>query len=205
MIKVKIQVLNCSGHLEVNVSERILNRIKNIFGTGVATRVETGIVQLKLATGILNDRIARVHNYGFMSRPLPGAKGFTLFVAGDTSRGIAVCMEDKRHQMELKPGEVAMLDDKGNLIHFHSGGIDMITKQTLTVKAENEVNITCKTSTVTADENTINGDTIINGKLAVSGAVTMAAPLTVPAATIGDIPFGTHKHKENDSITGGPQ
>ena len=76
MIKVKIQVLNCSGHLEVNVSERILNRIKNIFGTGVATRVETGIVQLKLATGILNDRIARVHNYGFMSRPLPGAKGW---------------------------------------------------------------------------------------------------------------------------------
>lgn len=151
------------------MSEVLMNRIKNIFGTGLATRVETGIVQLKLATGILNDRIKRVHNYGFMSRPLPGAKGYTLFIGGDTSRGIAVCIEDERHQMELAPGDVAMLDDKGNLIHFHSGGIKVITKQTFDLTASKDVNISCKNATIDATKTTINSETEINGNTTING------------------------------------
>lgn len=166
--------------------EQIWNRVKNLFGTGVATRVETGIVQMKLATGITNDRIKRVHNYGFMSRPLEGAKGYTLFIGGDTSRGIAVCVEDERYQIELQPGEVALIDDKGNLVHM--------TKNGVFVKSPFKVQVDTPNTIINATT-TINGNTTINGALK-SGAI------TAPSAGIGGIDFGTHVHPENDN--GGP-
>jgi phage baseplate assembly protein V len=199
------------------VFETIMNRVKNLFGTGLVTRVETKIVQLKLATGIINDRIKRVHNYGFMSRPLPGAKGYTLFVGGDTSRGIAVCIEDERHEMELEPGDVAMLDDKGNLIHFHSGGIKVITKQTFELTAPKSI---INSATTFNGKTTINGETTINANTNVTGICAVgglakvgggAVPATGGMAmTGGDISVDgisvkQHKHKENDDITDGPQ
>lgn len=183
------------------MSERLLNRIKNIFGTGIVTRVETGIVQLKLATGILNDRIKRVHNYGFMSRPLPGAKGYTLFLGGDTSRGITVCVEDEQYQMELEPGDVAMLDDKGNLIHFNANGIDVVSKQNLnvnitknvsvncknaTIEAEENVNVSCKNATVDATKTTINSETEINGKTTINEDVEINGGLKATGAIESD-------------------
>lgn len=149
--------------------EMIMNRVKNLFGTGLVTRVETKWVQLKLATGVINDRIKRVHNYGFMSRPLLGAKGYTLFVGGDTSRGIAVCIEDERYEMELEPGDVAMLDNKGNLIHFHSGGIKVVTKQAFDLTAAKDVNVSCKNATIDATKTTINSETEINGNTTING------------------------------------
>jgi phage baseplate assembly protein V len=181
--------------------EQLLNRVKNIFGTGIATRVETGIVQLKLATGILNDRIKRVHNYGFMSRPLPGAKGYTLFVGGDTSRGITVCMEDERYQMKLEPGDVAMLDNKGNLIHFHSGGIDVTTKQTVTVNASKDVSVTCKNATIDATKTTINSETEINGNTTINGNASISGACTLKTLVVDGISFANHKHKETGIIT----
>ncbi len=59
-----------------------------------------------------------------MSRPLVGAKTYNLFIGGVTARGgFTINVEDERHQMELEPGEVAILDDKGNLVHFTNEGI----------------------------------------------------------------------------------
>ena len=198
--------------------ETIMNRVKNLFGTGLVMRVETKWVQLKLATGIINDRIKRVHNYGFMSRPLPGAKGYTLFVGGDTSRGIAVCIEDERYEMELAPGDVAMLDNKGNLIHFNSAGIKIVSQQT--------VSVTCKNATVDATKTTVNSETEINGLTTINanavitgvcsvGGLAKVGGGAVPATggmnmTGGDvvvdgISVKQHKHKENNDITDGPQ
>lgn len=196
--------------------ETIMNRVKNLFGTGLVTRVETKIVQLKLATGIINDRIKRVHNYGFMSRPLPGAKGYTLFVGGDTSRGIAVCIEDERHEMELEPGDVAMLDDKGNLIHFHRGGIKVITKQTFELTAPKSI---INSATTFNGKTTINGETTINANTNVTGICAVgglakvgggAVPATGGMAmTEGDISVDgisvkQHTHKETGNVTNAP-
>lgn len=137
--------------------EQILQRLKLIFGVGTATRVETNIAQVKFSTGVTNDRIKRTHNYGFMSRPLPESKAYTLFIGGDTSRGIAFCIEDERHEIELAPGEVAMLDDKGNIVHFTSAGID--------IKSPGLVNIECDTAKLEAAGNVdVNGSSInLNG------------------------------------------
>lgn len=105
------------------MQQRLMARIKNVIGTGTVTGAKTGILQIKTATGRTNDRIKRVHNYGFMSRPLVGAKTYSLFIGGVTARGFTVNVEDDRYQIELQPGEVAMLDDKGNLVHFTQEGI----------------------------------------------------------------------------------
>lgn len=163
----------------------VWNRVKNVFGTGITTRVQTGIVQLRLATGITNDKIKRVHNYGFMSRPLEKSKAYTLFIGGDTSRGIAVCIEDERYQIDLKPGEVAMLDDKENLVHFTDQGIKVKTPFTVDIKATQNVNVTCENAKVDATKTTINSETVINGKtiinddLSVSGKADIAQVCSV--------------------------
>ena len=44
--------------------------IKNLVGTGTVTGREAQWLHIKTATGHTNDRIRRVHNYGFISRPL---------------------------------------------------------------------------------------------------------------------------------------
>ena len=113
--------------------QRLMARIKNVIGTGTVTGATTGMLQIRTATGRTNDRIKRVHNYGFMSRPLPEAKAYNLFIGGVTARGITVNVEDELYQIDLKPGEVAMIDDKGNLVHFTEKGIKVTSPTKLLV------------------------------------------------------------------------
>ena len=136
--------------------QRLMARIKNVIGTGTVTGATTGMLQIRTATGRTNDRIKRVHNYGFMSRPLPEAKAYNLFIGGVTARGITVNVEDERHQIDLKPGEVAILDDKGNLVHFTATGIKIISPTKVHIGTP-EVEIT--------------GNVLIGGKLIVEETV----------------------------------
>ena len=151
--------------------EQLMNRVKLLFGTGAVTMAKTNTVQVKYATNITNDRIQRPHNYGFMSRPLVGAKAYTAFFGGDTSEGFALCVEDKRHQMELQPGEVAMIDHLGNLIHFTASGIKINTPNTLTIDAQN---------------------TIINSPMQINGHITNSGGIEIDG-----LEFGRHGHQEN--------
>lgn len=183
-------------------------RIKLLFGTGTATRVETGSVQIKMATGATNDKIKRVHNYGFNSRPLTQSKAYTLFIGGDVSRGIAVLIEDQRHEMELQPGEVAMLDDKGNLIHFTAAGIQITTLQSINIQAAKDVNVTCQNATIDATKTTINSATDINGAVTITGAVDITGAVGLNGAvtnnggiSIDGKDFGTHDHTEHDGYS----
>jgi phage baseplate assembly protein V len=121
---------------------RVMNRIKNLFAIGEVTGVETKVLQIKTSTGRTNDRIKRLHNYGFMSRPNVGARSYLLFLGGVRSRGVSFCVEDERHEMELEPGEVAMLDDKGNLVHFTKNGIVITTNGKVDVNAKKDVSVT---------------------------------------------------------------
>ncbi len=146
---------------------RLMGRIKNIVGVGAVTGSEVQWIQIKAATGRTNDRIRRVHNYGFMSRPLVGAKAYNLFLGGVTARGIAINVEDERYQIELQPGEVAVLDDKGNLIHLTETGV--------TIKSVDKIDITAKGDITANTEGNIihNGKTIqLNGG---KGVITCAS------------------------------
>lgn len=163
--------------------EQLMQRIKLVFGTGTATRVETNKVQVKMATGIINDRIKRLHNYGFMSRPLRESKAYLLFIGGDTSRGVAVCVEDERYQIELQDGEVAILDNKGNVIH--------LTAQGIRIDSTKKVIINCNKATINATNTTINSETEINGNTIINGNATVTGICAVgglAGATGGAVP-----------------
>ncbi|MGF1842278.1 phage baseplate assembly protein [Vibrio clamense] len=124
-----------------NIGQRLMARIKNVVGLGVVTGATTSVVQIKTSTGRTNDRIKRVHNYGFMSRPLIGAKVYSLFLGGVTARGFTVNVEDERYQIDLEPGEVAMLDDKGNLVHFTASGIKVQSMAKIEVTAKQDITV----------------------------------------------------------------
>ncbi|RYU50024.1 phage baseplate assembly protein V [Aliivibrio finisterrensis] len=121
---------------------RVMNRIKNLFAIGDVTGADTKVLQIKTSTGKINDRIKRLHNYGFMSHPKVGSRSYLLFLGGVRSRGVSFCVEDERHQMELEKGDVAMLDDKGNLIHFTKNGIVIKTNEKVEINAEKDVSVT---------------------------------------------------------------
>lgn len=168
-----------------NWMSRIMARIKNIVGTGTVTGADTQWLQIKTATGRTNDRIKRLHNYGYMSRPLVDAKSYNLFIGGVTARGISLCVEDERYQMELKPGEVAMLDEKGNLVHFTASGIIVNSIGKVDVTAKDDVTVNTDTNIIQNGENIkLNGGTGVitcesicpfMGKVHIDGSATVTA------------------------------
>ncbi|WP_238787808.1 phage baseplate assembly protein domain-containing protein [Vibrio furnissii] len=128
------------------MQQRLMARIKNITGTGTVIGASTTQLQVRGAAGKTNDRIRRMHEYGFMSRPLPGAKSYSLFLGGVTARGFTVVVEDERYQMELAPGDVAVLDDKGNLVHMTKSGLKVVACGDIDITAKKGVNITAADS-----------------------------------------------------------
>lgn len=131
---------------------RLMSRIKNMVAISSVTGAKTKVLQIKTSTGKTNDRIKRLHNYGFMSRPKVGSRAYLLFLGGVMSRGFSFCVEDERYEMELAEGEVAMMDDKGNLVHFTNNGISITSLGQIEVTAKKDV-------TVNTD-----GNIIANGK-----------------------------------------
>ncbi|GIC79484.1 phage baseplate assembly protein [Moritella sp. F3] len=131
---------------------RLMSRIKNMAAIGSVTGAKTKVLQIKTSTGKTNDRIKRLHNYGFMSRPKVGSRAYLLFLGGVMSRGFSFCVEDERYEMELEEGEVAMMDDKGNLVHFTKNGISITSLGKVDITAKKDV-------TVNTD-----GNIIANGK-----------------------------------------
>lgn len=175
------------------IMQRLMARIKNAIGTGIVTGATTGMLQIKTATGRTNDRIKRIHNYGFMSRPLVGAKTYNLFIGGVTARGFTVNVEDERYQIALQPGEVAMLDDKGNLVHFTQSGIKIESMARLEVVSASETHITATQVTVNAETSTFSGNVEIGGDLAVAGRV------GGQSGTFGGVNVEKHDHDYDDN------
>lgn len=86
---------------------RLMSRIKNMVAIGTVTGSSTKVLQIQTSTGKTNDRIKRLHDYGFMSHPKVGSRAYNLFLGGVMSRGFSFCVEDERYEMELAEGEVA--------------------------------------------------------------------------------------------------
>ncbi|MBP3142241.1 phage baseplate assembly protein domain-containing protein [Aliivibrio fischeri] len=123
---------------------RLMSRIKNMVAIGSVTGANTKVLQIKTSTGKTNDRIKRLHNYGFVSRPKVGSRAYLLFLGGVMSRGFSFCVEDERYEMELEEGEVAMMDDKGNVVHFTKNGISITSLGAVEVNANKDVTVKAK-------------------------------------------------------------
>lgn len=93
-------------------------------------------LQMRLTAGEVKDDLEHFEPYGFTSHPKPGAEGVALFLGGDRSHGVVVCVADRRFRLkELQPGEVALYTDEGDTFVFKRGRIVELDTMTLKVKA----------------------------------------------------------------------
>lgn len=103
--------------------QQIWNRLQLLFAHGVATLIGPDKVQARILDGEVLNNLARVEPYGFRHRPKPGAQAYLLFPSGDRSYGVAIVIGDKRYQLELVEGEVALHDDIGHVVKLGRNGI----------------------------------------------------------------------------------
>lgn len=104
--------------------QQMWNRLQLLFAHGVATLIGPDKVQAKVLDKEVLGNLARVEPYGFSYRPKPGAQAYLLFPSGDRSYGVAIVCGDKRYQMNLLEGEVAIHDDElGHSIKLSRNGI----------------------------------------------------------------------------------
>lgn len=102
---------------------QVWNRLQLLFSHGVGALIGADKVQVKVLDGEVLNNISRVEPYGFSYRPKPGCQTYLMFPSGDRSYGVALVIGDKRYQVDLVEGEVALHDDEGNWVHIKRGGI----------------------------------------------------------------------------------
>ncbi|NTZ82400.1 phage baseplate assembly protein V [Burkholderia metallica] len=102
---------------------QVWGRLQLLFAQGVGLMVGADKVQVRVLDEEVLDNIARVEPYGYSYRPKSGGQVYLAFPAGDRSYGVALIIGDKRYQMDLAAGEVAIHDDEGNHVLIKRGGI----------------------------------------------------------------------------------
>lgn len=102
---------------------QVWNRLQLLCAQGVTTLIGADKVQVRVLDGETLHNLDRVEPYGLSYRPQPGSRAYLFFPSGDRSYGVALVIGDKRYQMDLQPGEVALHDDEGNHVHLKRGGV----------------------------------------------------------------------------------
>ncbi|WP_050469166.1 phage baseplate assembly protein V [Herbaspirillum chlorophenolicum] len=143
------------------MSDQVWARVQLMVAQGNVTLGGAEKIQVEVLDGEPLDNIKRVEPYGFSYRPKPGSQAHLVFPSGDRSYGVALIVGDKRYQMDLQEGEVAIHDDEGNFMQLKRGG-------TILAKAATEVIAETPLFKTT-------GDAQIGGNLEVMGQTTSAA------------------------------
>lgn len=128
---------------------QIWNRLQLLFAHGVGTLIGHERIQARLLDGETLNNLARVEPYGFSYRPKPGCQAYMLFPSGDRSYGVAIVVGDKRYQLQLVEGEVALHDDQGQKVHLtrtgiviNGGGMPILLTNTPLVRMESHLDVT---------------------------------------------------------------
>ncbi|PLP87607.1 phage baseplate assembly protein V [Pseudomonas sp. FFUP_PS_473] len=121
-----------------------MSGLKQILARGVVTLVKATSklqsLQMRLLAGEVKDGMEHFEPYGFTSNAHPGAEGIALFVGGDRSHGVVVCVADRQFRLRgLKSGEVALYTDEGDRLHFKRDRVIEVETLTLKVKADTAV------------------------------------------------------------------
>jgi phage baseplate assembly protein V len=149
---------------------QVWNRLQLLVAQGAVTLVGADKIQAIVLDEETLDNIDRIESYGFSYRPKPGSRAHLFFPSGDRSYGVALVIGDKRYQMDLAEGEVAVHDDEGNHMHLKRGGIIEV-KASTKVLADTplfETTQNCK----------IGGDLEVVGKSKLTQDVTCGADVT---------------------------
>lgn len=163
---------------------QIWHRLQLLFAQGAGLLIGADKVQARVLDDETLNNIDRVEPYGFSYRPHPGCQTYLLFPSGDRSYGVAIVIGDRRYQMDLEEGEVALHDDEGNHVHIQRGGVIEVTATTKVLASTPLFEAT--------------GDVLIHGNLTVQGGAHVTGVFQVNGKNVSD----THTH--TTTTTGAP-
>jgi phage baseplate assembly protein V len=109
---------------------RHINRIRKAF-RGVINLVNAaGAVQIVSGTGLNGEKVLSIElfqHYGYTSNPPAGTMKVVIPIGGKTSHGIIVATEHPTARPKgFAPGESALYDDQGQMVHITRAGIFII-------------------------------------------------------------------------------
>ena len=134
------------------MSDPVWHRLQLLFAHGVGLLLGQDKAQARVLDEEILPNIDRVEPYGFSYRPKPGCQTYLLFPSGDRSYGVALVIGDRKYNMRLQEGEVAIHDDEGNHVHLARGGnIEINAANTVTIKAGTKVRVEAPLLEVTGD------------------------------------------------------
>lgn len=126
----------------------------------------TQLLQIRGLSGEVFGDVEYLEPYGFTSRVQqddPDAEHLAVSIAGDRARTVVLVVRNRKVGIKLKPGEVALSDDKGQVVRLHQDGrLELKALASLRVNSPNlQVTVlsltfsgTIKGSTVQDDSNT---------------------------------------------------
>jgi phage gp45-like len=144
----------------------------------IVQSVTRGAIQLVSATGRAFETFSLrefFQQYGFTSRPLPGAEG--IFIESGNFV-VMIATEDRRYRVALEEGEVALYTDEGDKIHFKRG---------------REIEIVCGAK-VTIDAPLVE----TTGDLVVKGALSSETSVADPDGTMAEMRTIYNGHTHSD-------
>lgn len=101
------------------------------------------VVQVEGLSDETLDEVERFQDYGFVSRPKPGAEGVLLSVMGARGEAVIIAVADRRYRLRiLAEGEVALHDDQGQVVHLKRDGIEATTPFNVKIDAGQVVTVT---------------------------------------------------------------
>lgn len=109
---------------------QVWSRLQLLFAQGVGHRVTHDKIQVSVFEDDAPPNVDRVEPYGFSYRPKPGCQAYLVFPSGDRSHGIALVVGDRKFNMTLAEGEVAIHDDEGNHVHIQRDGVIEVKAKT---------------------------------------------------------------------------
>jgi phage baseplate assembly protein V len=106
----------------------LARKLRLLFGLGLVRQSDDTKRLQRMQVSLLADEVRddcnRYQNYGFASRPLPGAEALLAAVGGARNHVVVVVVDDGRYRKrDLQPGESAMYTDEGDYIYLQRGRI----------------------------------------------------------------------------------
>ena len=150
-------------------------------------------LQLAVLRDEIRDGVERLAEYGFTSRPFPGASAVMVCVGGNRDHGVVIATGDRRYRLkELAEGEVALYDDQGQVVHLLRNGellVKALTKARVeapTIEATATVLAKVTAPAIQADALTAPGTVAVSA----SASITLTAPQIYLSGQITGGPSG---------------
>lgn len=166
------------------MSGQIWRRLQLMVAQGIGRLIGAEFVQADALDAENLPKLLRLEPYGYSYRAKPGCEVYALFPGGDRAVGLAFLIGDKRYQMDLLEGEVALHDDEGNFVKLGRNGV-----------------VTAKAATGVIAETPLfktTGDAEIGGRLKVIGGAEITGALMNNGVSVGE------EHNHTSTMPGTP-